>query len=545
MKTNSIKAFIILYLLIFYSTQSRAEIIINEVLVNEPGSVTSLEWIELYNNSDEDISLISFTLNINNSSTIIIPDSISLASNEYYVICRRLFEKNGSVGFESYWGDSSGVWGDNEYESSFQKPLESSFNLTNTGGSIVLYKNGIEISSFIWDDGGDDAVSWERIYPDSVYFSQSQSVFGATPGYLNSISLVPNDISIDSVDVRMESYNPIYSIYISNKGSNNTNSGYLYLSLYDSLSVTSPFDSVEVQSLIPSETREIVYNSNLFGYYHQVLANLSNDERSSNDSLIFIGIGSDYPPVIISEIMANPNNGLLSEWVEIKNISNIPINLSNWQIGDELNNRIITSDLFVIEPNEYIIVAQSLSDMIYSYSGIMADIIEPSNWSYFNNDGDFVRLIDNYGIEADNFAYSFTFDENYSWSRDINLKWGRSFEQFGSPGHENNVLFEASDKNLSINVVPKYFSPDSDGLNDDVEIIIQAPQADNFSVKIYDRYGRIVKVFYNKSSFVPDSVSLKWNGYSDSNKRLPIGIYIIYVEAKGVGDLKETVVITR
>jgi hypothetical protein len=538
---------IILKLLIFLLTAGTAhgQIIINEVLVNEPSSFTSLEWIELYNNSTNSISLNSYTIDIGNTLSINLPDSVTLESNEYYIICRRLFEVNGSSGFESFWGDSSGIWGDNEFESSVQQPFVTSFSLVNTGGSIFLYENSIEVSSFIWDDGGEDAVSWERKYPDSNYFFQSDAYNGSTPGLINSISSVPFDLSIDSVNVQMNNSIPIYRFYITNKGLNNSSTSFLYLSEYDSLSSILPIDSIEIRSLIPDETLEIDYSANLSGYYLNLLAYLFSDDRSSNDSLIFTGIGIDYPPIIITELMANPQDNYSSEWIEIKNRSALPIDISNWQIGDAINNHLITTEETIIKSGEFLIIAQSSAEFLASYTNILTNIIEPQSWSYFNNDGDVVRLIDNFNLEVDRFEYFSTFENNYSWSRDDNLEWGRSYEQFGSPGSSNHVLFEATDSELSVDVIPKYISPDNDGIDDFVEIIIDAPQADNFTVKIYDRCGKIVKTFYDKSNFVPDTVSLLWDGYSDSNQRLPIGIYIIFIEAGDVGEIKETVIIAR
>ena len=58
---------------------TRAELIVNEVLVNEPGSQSTLEWFELYNNSTEPILSLalyyvivgSYTINFSNISKCI------------------------------------------------------------------------------------------------------------------------------------------------------------------------------------------------------------------------------------------------------------------------------------------------------------------------------------------------------------------------------------------------------------------------------------------------------------------------------------------
>ncbi|UCE24577.1 MAG: lamin tail domain-containing protein, partial [Candidatus Zixiibacteriota bacterium] len=91
------------------ASAAKAQPVVNEVLANEPGSVTGLEWIELYNDG-QPVNLQDFSLRVGDN-LIELPSEVNLSDGEYYIICRRLFATSTSPGFESIWGDSSGVWG--------------------------------------------------------------------------------------------------------------------------------------------------------------------------------------------------------------------------------------------------------------------------------------------------------------------------------------------------------------------------------------------------------------------------------------------------
>jgi len=112
--------------IVLYATPAYSVIVINEVMSNEPGSNTTLEWIELYNNSASQAFINSHTLVIG-TDTVLFSPILRLAPFEYYIICRKLLGDANSPGFETRWGDSSGFWGDTPFESSLQIPQAASF----------------------------------------------------------------------------------------------------------------------------------------------------------------------------------------------------------------------------------------------------------------------------------------------------------------------------------------------------------------------------------------------------------------------------------
>jgi len=161
-----------------------------------------------------------------------------------------------------------------------------------------------------------------------------------------------------------------------------------------------------------------------------------------------------------------------------------------------------------------------------------------------NNGIDKVRLIDQFGLELDHFSYNSVHPDNQTWSRGNDSKhqddWGISEFADGTPGEENHdVYFSPTGSSLSLTLDPEIFSPDGDGIDEFTTIIVEAPSDHEYKLKIYDRQGREVYSFNR----VRDEN--EWHGVNHSGERLPIGIYIIYLEAVGFESTKKTIVIAR
>ena len=528
---------------VFIVQNVQANIVINEVLSNEPGTTRSLEWIELYNNSDSSLLLSDYTLVIN-SDTIFLPARF-IEAESYIIICKKLYSTSGEASFESYWGNGSNVWGDTEYESQKSEPIEALFSLLNSSDTIYLEQEQNIVSSFGWDESGEDGVSWERKFADSTLILQSKSNIHATPGYINSITLVQKDLAVESVSVILENLTPLYTFTISNRGLTDIDNGMLYI--YDSAN-TALLQVLELPMVL-SDSMTFVEtsfecNSNHMYTSCNALLITPQDVRSSNDSLIFTAVSYEYPPILISEFLANPQGDKQTEWIEIHNRSNEQIDLQNWLIGDALRvNQICRQQIF-IEPNQYVVLAKSQADFLNEYLQFDGIVLELDSWASLNNDGDIIRLQDNYHILAGKYNYNLLYDENYTVCRDLqsdSYQWGRSSEPNGTPGYEN-ILFQI-DNSIKINLSSKYISPDGDGYEDNVVIGLDVPLSDKYTLKLYDVSGNIVKLFYDNKQYIPNQTV--WDGLDDKNERLPIGIYVLYLSTEEGESTKETIVIAR
>lgn len=84
-------------ILLFIFQIAKADILINEICWMGDESSSSNEWIELYNNSDKDISLNNWLIKISETKTIKLEGSIS--SQGFYVLSRNKNQKNVDLFF--------------------------------------------------------------------------------------------------------------------------------------------------------------------------------------------------------------------------------------------------------------------------------------------------------------------------------------------------------------------------------------------------------------------------------------------------------------
>jgi len=535
--------FSILISLSLITANVNAGVFINEVMVNEPSGFVTLEWFELYNDMHRTVSLDNYQIHIG-SKVIEFETGIELEAGAYQVFCRQLFTYGTTRGFEEFWGDNSKVWGDTYQESLISTPIEisESFSFINASGIIKLYDNNeLLISEFEWISSGLDGYSSNL----SDIIEQSIDKNGASPGYVNSITPVPNDLAVELLDVNKANGLTNISLLVTNVGTNTVSNAILSVNEFVSDILISPLDSIDLPALVPQETYSFNKGyDNLFIYYTTLEVVLSDDDRQNNNEIIFVAPGSDFPPVILTEILANPISALNSEWVEIYNRSFIELDINGWLIGDSLNTETISSMSYILQPGEYLILAENSENFNDYYTNFTGDVIEPLQWASFNNSSDEVRLIDQYGLELDCFSYNKVHANNQTWARGSEIQhqneWGYSEIPDGTPGEENyNIYFSPSGSDLKLTLDPKIISPDGDGIDEFSTIKVEAPSDNDYKLKIYDRQGR--EVF----SFDRVRDENQWHGVNNGGGRLPIGIYIVYLEVVGGESTKQPIVIAR
>jgi len=550
MKSGRLTLTLFVVLLTFHMAPSVfSTIVINEVMSNEPGSSRSLEWIELYNNSAS-IAFINSHLLVVGSDTVLFSSSLRLAPFEYYIICRKLIGDASSPGFETRWGDSSGFWGDTPFESSIQIPQPADFSLLNSGGTIRLYDAFNNFSEFIWSGSGQDGTSWERTFADSVQIEQSVDPSGSSPGLVNSVSPLANDLSLEKIEVFSIDSATSIIFHILNRSFTIISGASLYLFRESADTSQPPVDTIDIINLrdaLPGFTTLIKRTYFLSGLYENLRAQLPDDDRLYNNRISFIAPGSDFPPLVLNEFLPDPKAPLATEWVEIKNVSSLEVDLNGWQIGDANSVKLITSNQIRVSPGEYVVLAQDSLEFTSFYPFYSGRLIQPAGWSVLNNSGDALKLLDAFNILADSFDYASGYADNFSWSRvESGIDegtWGRSENSGGSPGELNRVVFSPTGESVSLKIEPSHFSPNGDGYQDTVIIFIESSQAESYSLKIFDRHGRQVRSILDDELFI--AASYGWDGKFDDGRRAPVGIYIVLFEARGERTIKKAVVVAR
>ena len=542
-------------IMIFLATTAslRADVAVNEVLSNEPGSSSSLEWIELYNDAGSRAELAFYELHVTGRTTPeVFPLTGRMEARSYLVLCRN------AARFEEHWGDSSGVWGD-------AIPLESypiqelGFQLTNDAGLVETYFLQTLHSSLAWDEPGDDGRSWERFHPDLDTIMPSQDISGSTPGRFNSISPLNIDIALESVEPWSSNQYTNLAFEIVNRGLTPVDDAILELYYFD------PNDPDSTGAVIAGETIGEVDSGGTViliaqyqfpGVYQRLVAQIlsATDERTNNNRRIFTAPGSAFPPLVINEFMADPAAPLYTEWIELRNTSAYTVDLAGWQVGDSVGLVTITAEPSTISPGEYAVVADNRGAFLAFYPTFDGLLLEPTSWRDLNNSSDSIRLVDNYGLVVDATYYGSGQGDNHTWSLVESGSqegvWGRSQSVGGSPGAPNEVrITPEATETLSIDITPRIISPDGNGVDDVAVIEVTSSPASAYTLKIYDAIGRLVKTLDEE---VPDlSLEYVWDARrsvqiaSGSGERAPIGIYVLYFEAVGVESLKKTIVVAR
>ncbi|SEL76353.1 lamin tail domain-containing protein [Parapedobacter koreensis] len=254
--------------------------------------------------------------------------------------------------------------------------------------------------------------------------------------------------------------------------------------------------------------------------------------------------------IIINEILANPKpDGV--DFIEIYNYSNKTINLQHITISRVNSNGITGSRIQISDtpisfyPNEYkvLTIDPGIVKRHYPRSDPGA-FIETPTLPDFNNElggavlysGDLTIdslfytpamrspfITNHQGISLERQYFSMpTNDPN-------NFQSAATSAGSATPGYQNTQQ-QPLETATGIFLTSKTFSPDNDGFEDELIINYRFP-AHGFmaNIDIYNDKGVLAKQLQRNQSMAI-SGTIKWNGLSDTNQRLPVGIYIAVIE---------------
>jgi hypothetical protein len=492
----------------------------------------------------------------------------SIPGKDYLILARKfvsIFPDTES--FEYHWGNGSGVWGDCPEEDF--PAIEIKLSLTNTAGTVTLLDSEENSFSFSWNKDPGDGISWERILP-SGEDSLSNWGFciysrGSTPGKVNSLTPVPNDLSISSADLSIEPQSPEedkafrLKVIVKNSGDSTSYENLLYFfcdydydeKLEEDESLNSPLN---IPPLVLNQETTFVKELSLSRGNYRLYAQIGKDDKDyNNQAYINLRLGSNLPDIVINEFICSPNDNQ-PEWVELYNRIDTLINLKNYLFGDSVAQSLLTNEDLNLNPYDYLILTENYSLFLSSYPEANCNIIEPASWHILNNSGDRIILKDSLGFVMDEVSYNSGVDikgvsqERISPERKSSDpdNWWRSVDSKGStPCKINSIQDSPSSDEVKVEISPDPFSPDGDGFEDQTSIKYTIPFRSELTLKIYDVKGRLVKTLMDKEPQI--SGEIFWEGEDDQGKKVRVGIYILYLEVSGPKNLskKSTVVVAR
>jgi len=254
--------------------------------------------------------------------------------------------------------------------------------------------------------------------------------------------------------------------------------------------------------------------------------------------------------VSINEIMFDPFTGE-TEWIEVVNISTKNIQVSGWVIDDNgTGYQIADTCAQILLPGGYIVLAGDTT-IFTRYPELKVPneyrrvAIAGSGFS-LSNSGEPIVLKDAAGNVIDSVYYNSNWkNPNLSSSKGISIErinpvlgsndrqnWSSCTRSIGgTPGERNSIYIDAVPTSEQISISPNPFSPDGDGFEDfTINSYKFKSLFSQVTAKVYDAKGRLVRTLANNQLSGGEG-EIIFNGLDDDNRKLRLGIYIVYIEA--------------
>lgn len=328
--------------------------------------------------------------------------------------------------------------------------------------------------------GGDIGVSLERInVNDSANvasnWGSSAADNGATPGAMNSIAILENDLRLLPVTIQLVPEFPEantswqLTVEVLNAGTEVISE--LSVEVFqDTSTIGDPWVSRPVQqSISPDDSvmLSIVLPGLASGRHRMALrVKIPGEQRPSDNTDQFeVTIPFESQTMLITEFAPIPGEGW-SEFVEIYNPSDAAIELSGWRLGDNAAlTPAFTGDL-VVGHHRYAVFAEDSS--VYHEFRIPDSVayVVSDNWRSLNNTKDVVRFVDPSGRAIDSLKYSdlweipdgksverkwYLSSASSPYHSSAAANWDNSIDEHGgTPGRMNSIAVTAAN---SLNLI--------------------------------------------------------------------------------------------
>lgn len=229
------------------------------------------------------------------------------------------------------------------------------------------------------------------------------------------------------------------------------------------------------------------------------------------------------------------------EWIEIWNVSRKSVVLNEWWLYDRAGNGgRLTSQTILLPPEGYCVLAPDVQTGIFLQLPMGVPVIVMTPWPRLNDDGDELKLGHQGAGSIDSVSYSEEAArlKGRSWERlrggiTVSNEWGHCADLRGrTAGEPNSLTVPPPERRADIIAHPNPFSPDGDGRDDSLTIEIRLPvPTARLNISIYDIDGRPVRRLASNIYAGSAAPILRWDGRDDSGRRLPIGRYIVHLDA--------------
>ncbi|RUT73536.1 hypothetical protein DLK05_13140 [Ancylomarina longa] len=448
-------------------------------------------------------------------------------------------------------------------------------SLTNTGGNLEIESGIGEVIdqvnySDIWYKSAEKSEggwSLERIDPMNVAWqnpnwTSSKDSLGGTPGKINSsYSFNADEKSPDLEQLYTISERVLHLCFsepIKNNEALNVNNY--------KLSSDISFPEKVFQMDTEGKEYELIFRMDFIGnqkyelQFSKKLTDLANNPLQINNYEFWMPVLAEKGDIVINELLFNPYPGGV-DYLELWNVSDNIIDLSTLQIASRDENYNL-SDVFNITKNQELIRAKQFVLLTVDSANICENyytcnpsaIHVMSKMPSFNDHEGRVVLLCGEAM-LDDFAYTENMHfqllnslegvalERIDPNKDVNniSNWQSAAQNigFGTPGLINSSYQNVIEIEKDVSLSSKLFTPDNDGIDD--KLFINFKLDDNsylVNIRIYNSIGKEIRALAS-NVYLAKEDQLAWDGLDSENNRLPIGVYLLYIEIFNTkGDVK-------
>ncbi|WP_170150549.1 lamin tail domain-containing protein, partial [Marinifilum flexuosum] len=522
------------------------DIVINEIMADESPSLglPEYEYLELYNTKSYPISVEGWKLQIGSKELLFSSDTIP--ANSYLILCSHTSKEEFLV------------YGDVHSLSSFS-------SLTNSGNNLrLLSAKGETVDEIVYSDTwyqseGKSNGGWslERIDPMNFTWQEpnwkaSNATDGGTPGKQNSVFAENKDQTLPQIEnlevvntntVRITYSEPMQELevlQISNyklaQGKN------LILEIHKLEEVKTIIEIVFQEHLLENARFKLEISERV--------SDLAGNPLKSNLVEFWIPTSAHQGDIVINEILFNPLAGG-SDYVELFNRTQNVYDLSKLCIGKKDENYLLIDSVklakkqILLHPESYgLFTADSLNIAENYYTSNTAVFHQVSLPNYPDKNGRIVLYTKDELIDDLEYNEGMHFEllaskegvalERVNPDEETNLhsNWQSAAQNigFGTPGIRNSVYSDIEESVEEVSLSSKIFSPDNDGIDDRLYINFNLKD-DGFvaNIRIYNALGKEIRKLASNLYLGTDD-SVYWDGLNSKRERLPIGVYLVYIE---------------
>jgi hypothetical protein len=523
--------------------QNPNDLIISEIMA-DPTPTKGLpekEYIEIFNRSNQAISLNKFRLQYGNTLSTF--PNVSIEAKEYIIVTNNANVKD----FQTY-GKTIGL---------------NPFSLLNTGNTLSI-KNpqnktifSVTYSDKWYAPNKNQGFSLEIIDPnfpcvEEGNWTSSEAILQGTPAKENSVKNNKPDLSPPTLS-RYEIVKPnTIKLIFSEKLDSLSAISKLAYSFDKNLII----NQISIESPV-NKNVTLALNSNLEEntIYQLTAKNIA--DCSGNvllESKLLIGNlkPADSSDIVLNEILFHPRSDG-EDFVEIYNRTDKLISLKNWSLANVdksqkiANLKTITSDDFIIQAKQYLVLTRNAKTVQNQYfKAEKTHFLEMAALPSYPNEEGSVVLLNAEQKVFDRFDYSEDFhhpildekagvslekiDFNKSSSEITNWHSASASEGYATPGYFNSQGIREEEASEPFTITPPIITPDGDGV-DEFAILHFINDLNGYvaNVRLFDANGRFIRQLAH-NQLLGSNDSIIWDGKDSGTKTVSVGYYILFVE---------------